>query len=137
MFQPENWAKDADGNPVEVNFVPTREKRTGERPKELGTSDPEMLSKARNTAMNDRKTTMAIRAGDSKTGILASGKSSMGAASSSAPSSAPNPLQQGAASTSTTDEVSLKRSAAFIETTEKAAKRQRTEQSCEQGGQSR
>jgi hypothetical protein len=46
MFQPENRAEDAEGNLVEVKFVPTTEKRTGERPKDLGVSDPDMLSKA-------------------------------------------------------------------------------------------
>jgi hypothetical protein len=140
MFQPEDRTREGDESGQDLaaaNFDPTTEKKTGERPKDLGASDPKMLSKARNRASNDEKTTKAIRAGDSKAGILASGKSSMGAAS-SAPSSAPNPLgPEGAASTSTTD-VSLRRSARLIEkATERAAKRQRTERSPEQGDQSR
>jgi hypothetical protein len=111
---------------VKATYALTREKRDGEPPIDLGKSDPEMLSKARNTAM-------AIRDGDSTAGILVKGKSSMGAASSSAPSSAPNPPEQGAvASTSTTDNVSLKRSAALTVTTDKAKKR-RTEPSTERG----
>lgn len=141
MFQPEDRTREGDESGQDLaaaNFDPTTEKTTGERPKDLGVSDPKMLSKARNTASNDEKTTKAIRDGDGKAGILASGKSSMGAASSSASSSAPNPPKRGAASTSTTDKVPLRRSARLIEkTAERAAKRQRTEQSPEQGDQSR
>jgi hypothetical protein len=125
LFQPENRKRGGNGKLVEANFTPTEElieKGGGEPPKDLGTSDPEMLSKARNTASNDEDRMTAIRRGSA--GILVKGESSMGAGSSSAPSSAPNPPKRGAASTSTTGELSRRRSARLIERT---AKRQRTE----------
>jgi hypothetical protein len=149
MSQPENRKKGA-----KRQFIPTKESRTGHRPRDIGEWDSEMLSIARSTAINGEERTQAIRDGDSKAGILVNGKSSMGAGS-SAPSSAPSPPkvlrritlkdwinerngtleppERDPASTSTTKDNPDKLGAALIYTTKKAEDRERVERSRAQG----